>query len=417
MKIGVIGCGHVGLVTAAVLAENGHTVAAYDVDPGRRGVIRQGVMPFYEAGLDVLVDACRANESLAIVDDCCDAVAGRNVVFLCVGTPPRENGEANLSVLEVAFREVVKCATGDLVVVEKSTVPAGTWERLDAIASGMRPELNIEVVSNPEFLREGSALDDARHPKRIVVGSSSAEALEVMREVYATQARMLVETNVASAEMAKHASNAFLATKISFANALADLCERVGADVRDVTHIMGMDPRIGREFLEAGLGFGGYCLPKDLDSFRALAAGSSFERFLTEVDVLNGAAIDRVVFKLRRALWNLDDKRIALLGLAFKPGTDDMRLSQSVVLRKALARHGADVVAHDPVAGVSHDDALDVLRGADALVLCTAWPYYLSLDPLVVREVMAGRVVVDARNYLVESDWIDAGFEYIGVGR
>jgi UDPglucose 6-dehydrogenase len=433
MKVGVIGTGHVGLVTCASLASVGHDVVGNDADPEKIEALMDGRMPFYEPDVEDLIRRMVAEGRLSFSDRGADAVADADVVFICVGTPPRATGEANLAAVEEAARQVARDATGPIVVVEKSTVPAGTAERLRRTLTLERPDLagSFDVVSNPEFLREGRALQDALEPDRILVGTGSTQALEVMRRLYAPfveRGALMVETDIRTAELAKHACNAFLALKISYANALARLCERTGADVEAVADVMGADARIGRDFLGAGLGYGGYCFPKDLVAFQRLASDHNYDfGLLHEVAKINDEAVEAAVEKIRDAIWNLDGKRIALLGLAFKPGTDDVRFSPSIALARRLIEEGAHVVGCDPHAAGNAkgelaqleiaEDPYEAATGAHCIVLGTEWPEFLSLDFARLGERVAFHVVVDGRNRLDPGSVVGAGFAYYPMGR
>jgi UDPglucose 6-dehydrogenase len=350
-----------------------------------------------------------------------------------VGTPPRDSGEANLIAVEKAARAVARHAQSGAVVVEKSTVPAGTAQRVRRTLlherSGMDGDL--EVVSNPEFLREGKAVHDSLNPERILIGAESAHGFDVMRRLYEPllqQGCRLIETNIATAELAKHACNAFLALKISYANALARLCERAGADAGAVADVMGSDSRIGRAFLDAGLGYGGYCFPKDLQAFEKLALRFGYDfPLLREVARINDQAVQATADKVRDALWNLEDKRIALLGLAFKPGTDDVRLAPALALAKQLAAEGADVVGWDPEALANAKvelpelevaaDAYEAATGAHCVVVCTEWDEFRALDLERLKSVMTYPVVVDGRNIFNAQEMAAAGFLYYPTGR
>lgn len=431
MKVGVVGIGHVGLPTAAVLAHIGHDVVAMDSDRSKLDQIASGEMPFHEPGMKELVDAGIASGKLRFTDDPVQVAEGASVVFICVGTPPKASGEANLLAVERAGEAIIKNATEDLVLVEKSTVPAGTAQRLTTALARYRKEHRFWVVSNPEFLQEGRAIEDSLRPHRILVGSDSPEALEVMHELY----RPIVDggaewiaTDVATAELAKHASNAFLSMKISFANAMARLCEAAGADVVKVADAMGSDPRIGRAFLNAGLGYGGYCFPKDLAAFEKLSQRLGYDfGLLREVAKINDEAIEATFAKVEEAMWNLEEKRIALLGLAFKGGTDDTRLSPALRLAEMLIAHGAKVVGFDPAANEtakrdlpSLETAADLygaLQGAHCAVICTEWPEFSQIDLAKARELMEFPVIVDGRNMLDPDEAEAAGFTYLPTGR
>lgn len=431
MNVGVIGVGHVGLPTAAALARIGHQVKGTDADPEKVEVLLGGRLPFYEPGLDELVKEGAGIGRLRFTDDPAEALEDVQVAFLCVGTPPRSTGEANLIAVERSAELVGRYATGPVVVVEKSTVPVGTATRVTEILARERPNGEVSVVCNPEFLREGSAVEDSLRPSRILVGSDSPAALAVMRELYAPlvgQDTLWIETDLHTAELAKHASNAFLALKVSFANALARISEAAGADVEAVTEVMGADPRIGKAHLSAGLGYGGSCFPKDLLAFERLTSRLGYEfPLLREVARINEEALDAAFQKLEQALWNLEGKRVVLLGLAFKPGTDDVRYAPSLGLAGRLLEAGAVVVGYDPQAGPNAkaelsglevvDDPYVALSGADAAVVCTEWDEIAGLDLGRVREVMKLPVVVDGRNLFDPAEMAGHGFTYLPTGR
>lgn len=431
MKVAVIGAGHVGLVTAVGLASLGHRVAGTDSDGERIAQLSRGTVPFHEPGLADLLERQVGTDRLRFSSDVSDAVPEAEVVFICVGTPPRSDGEANLIAVERAARELAGHASDGVVVADKSTVPAGTAERVRLTLSRERPDLRFDVASNPEFLREGSALKDVLEPERILVGAESERAFEVMRHVYEPLTRgghRLIEVDIRTAELAKHACNAFLALKISFANALARICELAGADAAGVVEVMGADPRIGRSFLDAGLGYGGYCFPKDLAAFERLADRLGY-RFplLAEVARINEEAVESAVAKVRDAVWNLEDKRVALLGLSYKAGTDDVRFSPALVLGKRLAEEGARVVGYDPVASANAKaelaslevavDAYDAAAGAHCVVLCTGWDEFRDLDLRRLKSLMAYPVVVDGRNIFDSGAMREVGFTYVPTGR
>lgn len=431
MRVGVVGCGHVGLVTAAALARLGHDVIGTDQDAEKLALLHRGEVPFYEPGLPELVAEGTASGRLRFVPEVADATRDRELVFICVGTPPRADGEANLVAVERVAGEIARTATGPLVVVEKSTVPVGTAERVRTTLRRERPEIAFEVASNPEFLREGSAVADSLEPDRILVGAESEAAFAALRRLYGPLVQVgipLIETDIATAELAKHACNAFLATKISFVNALARICERTGADVTAIARVMGTDPRIGPHFLEAGLGWGGYCLPKDLAAFSRLAEDVGYPLpLLGEVARINEEAVEATLAKVREALWNLEGKSVALLGLAFKPGTDDVRFSPALALAERLRAEGAEVVGYDPQAEAAAKaelpelamacDLYEVAAGAHCAVVCTAWDEIRSLDPVRLAGVMRYPIVVDARNALDGEAFRRAGFTYVPTGR
>jgi UDPglucose 6-dehydrogenase len=427
----VIGLGHVGLPTAASLAELGHLVAGYDSDRARVETLRAGGEPFFESGLAELVHAGVESGRLSFSDDVSKVVGEAAAVFICVGTPARASGEADLRAVEEAGAAIARHATDRVVVVEKSTVPAGTAERLAQTLARYGRAQEFQVVSNPEFMREGWAVEDSLRPTRILVGGDSVEGLRVMREIYrplTERGTRLIETDVRTAELAKHACNAFLALKISFANALARLCERTDADVTAVTEVMGSDPRIGEAFLGAGLGYGGYCFPKDLAAFSRLSErlGYSFP-LLGEIARINDEAVETAFGMIQEELWNLEGKRVALLGLSFKPGTDDVRFSPALALGTKLSAAGAEVVGFDPKAGENAKaelpalhiagDPYEALDGAHCVVLCTEWEEVRGLDLVRARRAMTMPVLVDARNALQPEQAASAGFIYVGMGR
>lgn len=431
MRVGIIGAGHVGLPTAASLANAGHFVAVIDSDEEKLTQLGNGELPFFEPGLTELVRAEAQAGRLEFSNRPEEVISGRDVVFICVGTPPRASGEANLIAMERAAETIGRSATNDLVVVQKSTVPSGTASRLAEHLSRYAEDVNFSVVSNPEFLREGRAVEDSLNPLRILVGSDHPEAFSIMRALYepfVERGARWIETDLATAELAKHASNAFLAMKISFANALARVCELAGGDVVAVADAIGSDPRIGRDFLDAGLGYGGYCLPKDVAAFDRLAGRLGYDfALLREIARVNDEAIGSVFDKIQNELWNLEDKRIAILGLAFKPGTDDVRLSPALHLAAMLIDAGAHVVGYDPQAGATakqelsqleiETDVYNALTGAHCAVVATDWPEFAALDLAKMKKGMAFPLVVDGRNIFSRNKMSEEGFTYLPTGR
>lgn len=433
MKLAVVGTGHVGLVQCASLAHFGHEVVGIDNDPNKIERLQAGECPFFEPGLPELVKEGMDSGRLTFTQNISEGIPGAAAVFICVGTPARASGEANLAAVEGASREAVQSADGPLVIVEKSTVPAGTAGRILRAVALERPDLKeqIDVVSNPEFLREGRGVEDSLNPDRILIGAESSRAFEVMREVYkplADKGVPVFETNIETAELAKHACNAFLSLKISFANALARMCERAGADVVDVVDVMGADERIGRQFLNAGLGYGGYCFPKDVLAFDRLATRLGYDfGLLREVEKINEEAVEAAVEKVKDALWNVEDKRVAVLGLAFKPDTDDVRFAPPLNLARKLLDEGADVIGYDPQAGANAkaevpdlevaSDPYSACEGAHCVVLATDWAEFKELDLERLRDVMAYPVVIDGRNFFEPAEMVRLGFTYYGTGR
>jgi UDPglucose 6-dehydrogenase len=431
MRVGVVGTGHVGAVTCASLASLGHHVVGTDQDSEKVAQLGAGTAPFFEPGLDELIAEGLSSQRLQFVNDLRDAVAEADAVFICVGTPPREGGEANLVAVERSARAVARDVTTSTVVVEKATVPTGTAARIRRILRQERPELELEIASNPEFLREGNALKDALEPPRILVGAESDRAFAVIRRVYQPlidSGIPYIETDIQTAELAKYASNAFLAMKISFANALARLCERAEADVVFVADVIGSDPRIGRDFLNAGIGYGGSCFPKDLMAFQRLATrlGYNFP-LLGEIARINEEAVTAVADKVRDALWNLDDKKVTLFGLAYKPGTDDVRFAPALSLASTLITEGAHVVGYDPQALATaraelgeldvESDLYQAAQDAHCIVICTDWDEIRGIDLGQLKSVMADPVVVDGRNVFDPEEMKRHGFNYYPTGR
>jgi UDPglucose 6-dehydrogenase len=423
--IGVIGVGWVGLVTATCFAELGHHVWCRDIDAAKVETLRAGDVPIYEPGLGDLVG--RNSERLHFELELGPLMDHARLMFVCVDTPPTYSGDADLSRVEAVIEEMP--ASSEHAIVMKSTVPVGTganvMRRLGELGKG-----ELGYASNPEFLKEGSAVADFMNPDRVVVGADprSPWAADGVAQLYEPLECPIVRTDVASAEMTKLASNAFLATKISFINEIANVCEEVGADVSEVAAGMGLDPRIGSSFLNAGVGFGGSCFPKDVSALKQLAGNSGYHfQLLTAVIEVNELQKRRVVSKLKKHLGSLVGKQIALLGLAFKPHTDDMREASSVVLAARLQGEGAIVRAYDPVAeeraselltGVEMcDSALDAAEGVDAAVIVTEWPEFAELDLGELKRRMANAVIVDGRNMLRAEDVRSAGFVYEGIGR
>jgi UDPglucose 6-dehydrogenase len=431
MRVGVIGVGHVGLVTGAALAELGHEVVAMDLDVAKIELLRSGKTPFYEPELDELIARQTATGRLVFRSEPAEAVGDAEVLFICVGRPTTAAGDASLTAVEAVGRDVAKHATPGLVIAEKSTVPPGTADRLRLTIARERPGLAFSVVANPEFLREGHAVQDTLRPDRIVVGSDDPGGFEAMRKLYGPLVGLgipLIETDARTAELSKLASNAFLATKISFANALGRVAELTGADVVRITEVMGADMRIGPAFLRAGLGFGGYCLPKDTQTLERIAERAGYDfGLLRAVMLVNEDAVAAVAAKVEEAVWNLEGKRIALLGLAFKSGTDDVRSSPALILARRFADEGAVVVGHDPMAAAEAraaipelevaDDPYEAITGAHCVVICTEWPEYRELDLDRVRELAAYPIVVDGRNVLDPDRAELAGLTYLPVGR
>ena len=421
--IGVIGTGYVGLVTAAGFAELGSEVWCVDIDAAKIERLRGGEVPIYEPGLEQLL--ARNSERLHFSTDLADALEHARLLFVAVGTPPTYSGDADLSAVHAVVDAIP--ASDRHALVMKSTVPCGTGVAIRR-GFGERGKDGLRYVSCPEFLKEGSAVQDFLHPDRVVVGDEGDWAGDAVVELYAPLQAPLVRTDIASAEMVKLASNAFLATKISFINEIANVCEETGADVVEVARGMGLDDRIGPKFLQAGIGFGGSCFPKDVDALKQLAGNSGYHfQLLTAVIEVNELQKRRVIGKLHKHLGGLVGKRVALLGLAFKPNTDDMREASSLVLSARLNADGASVAAYDPVAeaqarklvsGIRFADSpLDAVSEADAVVLVTEWPEFIDLDWKAVAQAMRGALLIDGRNALDADAVRGAGLTYEGIGR
>ncbi len=427
MKIAVIGTGYVGLVAGACLADLGNEVVCADIDEAKMGMLRKGQIPIYEPGLEELVRKNISEKRLSFTIDTVAACRDSKIIFIAVGTPQGEDGHADLKyVLDVA-ETIGKSANGPKIIVDKSTVPVGTSHSVRNAAQ-RHTEHSMSVVSNPEFLREGSAVRDFLEPDRVVIGSNDREAAETVAGLYRPLGCYILITSPESAELIKYASNSFLATKISFINEVAAICEKVGADVVEVAKGMGLDRRIGRQFLNAGAGYGGSCFPKDVKALRKTAkdAGYDFE-IMKAVEKINSLQKKLPVKKLKKALGSLVGKKIVVLGLSFKPNTDDMREATSIEVINGLLRKKAEVIAIDPVAeakareifaGIAYSkDVYSAAKNADALVLLTEWNEFLELDYGKIGAAMRSMIVVDGRNVLDVARLRALGFRYFGVGR
>ena len=445
MKLSVIGAGYVGLTTAACLAQVGHDVFCSESDAEKLSKLQNGVMPLFEPHLEKVIEVARNSGHLQF-GSTGEAIDWGRAIFICVGTPPLANGDADLSAIEGVARTIAKRASGYRLVIEKSTVPVQTGARLrNHLSVHDTNGLDYDVASNPEFLREGSAVEDFLHPDRIVVGVDSARAARLLWEIYEpvlTQAftcpvhsecptrkdPVFLVTDTSSAELIKHASNSFLAMKISFINMVADLCEAVGADVTKVAQGMGLDARIGSAFLSPGIGFGGFCFPKDVQAFIRIAEKSRCDfSLLKEVDKINQNRIVQFVEKIRKELWVIRGKKVAILGLAFKPNTDDVRFAPSVALANLLLDEGAIVSAYDPVAAEKAKavlsnitycaDPYQAAQGADAILIVTEWNEFRHLDWKKMQSIVEQPLVIDGRNMFSPEDIRRHGFRYISVGR
>lgn len=437
MNICIIGAGHVGLVTGAVFAEYGNDVICIDNDKEKIKSLQNGNVPFFEPGLLELVTKNSRASRLSFSADIAHGVKNSEVIFICVGTPPREDGSPNLVYVENVARDIAKNLNGYKIIVEKSTVPIETGEWVERTAKQVAsPSAEFDVASNPEFLREGQAVDDAMHPDRVVLGVQSRRAKDILEKLYEPFKAPVIFCDIRTAELIKHACNAFLATKISYINAIAMLCGSLGADVTKVAEGMGLDPRIGKYFLRAGIGYGGFCFPKDLSAFIHIARKSGYEfDLLKAVEKINTQARQNFVEKIKKALWNLEGKSIAVLGLSFKPDTDDLRFAPALDVVAELLQGGARVCVSDPQAmeeakAIFHgkeekfkqnikfcQSAREAVSGADALCLLTEWKEFLTMDFHKVKSLMSRPLIFDGRNALNKDALLEMGFEYHGVGR
>jgi UDPglucose 6-dehydrogenase len=445
MKISLIGAGYVGLTTAACLAQIGHDVFCSESDLAKLKQLQDGVMPIFEPHLEKVIRVAKESGRL-MFGSTEEAIERGRAIFICVGTPPLANGDADLSAIEGVARAIAKRASGYRLVIEKSTVPVQTGAQLRRhLAVHRTNELQYDVASNPEFLREGSAVEDFLHPDRIVVGVDSERAASLLREIYEpiiqqtfacpihthcqrpAAAHFLV-TDTNSAELIKHASNSFLAMKISFINMVANLCEVVGADVTKVAEGMGLDPRIGSAFLKPGIGFGGFCFPKDVQAFIRIAEKSGCDfSLLKEVEKVNQNRLEIFVEKIRRELWVLRGKTVAVWGLAFKPNTDDVRFAPAIALVKQLLEEGANVRAYDPeamekakafVPSITYcSDPYQAAEGAEAILAVTEWDEFRNIDWARLRTLVERPLILDGRNMFEPSEMAARGFQYVSVGR
>ena len=422
MNICVVGTGYVGLVTGAVFADLGNDVVCVDNDQKKIEALRAGQMPIYEPGLEEMVVRNKDDGRLSFTTDLPGGVRQADVIFIAVGTPPKDTGETDLSHVEAVATQIGRSMDRYKVVVNKSTVPVGTGEFVREVIMRFQPRpIHFDVVSNPEFLREGSAIEDTLRPDRIVIGAPNQQVAMTLVELYAPLERPMIITDLPSAEVIKYASNAFLAAKISFINAIANICENAGADVSQVMKGMGLDSRIGMQFLQAGLGYGGSCFPKDVDSLIHTASRFGYDfKLLRSVVEINKERALHLVDMMRKAMGDLEDKTIAVLGLAFKPNTDDMREAKSLEVVRLLHAAGVDVRAYDPVA-MDNAKALmpdyEAAAGADGVALLTEWNEfkYLNLDRL--RGLLRHRLIFDARNLYEPERMRRLGFEYYSIGR
>ena len=431
MDISIIGSGYVGLVTGACFADVGHHVICVDNDSEKVKQLKAGEIPIYEPGLEEIVHRNVSAQRLHFTGNIQEAVERSQIIFIAVPTPPLPDGDVDLSFVEKVAREIAGVLTDYRVIVDKSTVPVKTGEKVvESIKRYNRQGAKFDVVSNPEFLREGCAVADLMHPDRIVIGAQSEQAIDLMKKVYEPFMAPILVTDISSAELIKHCANSFLALKISYINAVSGICEASGADVEKVADGIGMDHRIGRDFLNAGIGYGGSCFPKDIAAFIAISEqlGTPFA-LLKEVQRINEGQKARFLKAIRDTLWVLREKRIAVWGLTFKPDTDDIRSSVAIELVEQLLREGAQVIAYDPkgmhkARGIKAiadaefaSSALEAVTDAEALIIATDWNEFANVDLAVLKDKMRTPIVFDGRNLLNPETMRQFGFDYYSIGR
>ncbi len=437
MKIAIIGSGYVGLVSGVCLAHIGHHVICVDNNPDKIKKLKAGRVPIYEPGLEEIMHECVKKKRLTFSGSVKEATQKSTVIFLAVPTPSKANGDADLTYIENVAREIAQSMDSYKLIVEKSTVPAETGKKIRRtiqlnlprkFKQGHKILLDFDVASNPEFLKEGTAIHDFMNPDRVVFGVESKKAEDLLREIYKPLKTKVLVTNIASAEMIKHASNSFLATKISFINAVAQVCDKVGADVLKVAEGMGFDKRIGRQFLDAGIGYGGSCFPKDVDAFIRLSEKSGYDfSLLKEVRKINENQRHAFVRMIEEKLWNIKDKTIGVWGIAFKPNTDDIRNAAALEIIHLLQAEGAKIKAYDPKASeharqalkgvMICDDPYEAVEDCDCLLLLTEWSEFKDVNFAQVRDAMRQAIIFDGRNFLEGEQLRKIGIEYFGIGR
>ncbi|HEU5395994.1 MAG TPA: UDP-glucose/GDP-mannose dehydrogenase family protein [Verrucomicrobiae bacterium] len=429
MKLAIIGTGYVGLVTGTCFAEVGHQVICVDNDSAKVKLLRSGGIPIFEPGLEELVKKNVASGRLSFTDNTAEGVQKSDVIFIAVPTPPQPDGSVDLSFIERVARDIAAAMTEYKIVVDKSTVPVKTGDKVtETIRRYCKANVEFDVVSNPEFLREGFAVGDLMKPDRVVIGVRSPRPVAAMKEIYTPFNAPIIITDINSAELIKHAANSFLALKISSINAIAAICEAAGANVQEVAHGIGLDERIGRRFLNAGIGFGGSCFPKDLSAFIKIAEQIGYDfRMLKEVQRINAEQMDRFVKKITDTLWVLKDKKIGVLGLAFKQNTDDIRMSPAIDLCQRLLKDGASLRVHDPKAmekaqavlpNVTYVDEMNaVADGCDAIVIATEWDEFKQLDLDRAKKSLSHPIMFDGRNLFDPEAMKQRGWIYKSVGR
>ncbi len=429
MKISVIGTGYVGLATATVFAELGNEVIGADIDKDKIEKLNNGIMPIFEPGIKELVERNIKEKRLSFTNNNKEAIDHGEVIFICVGTPPKVTGETDIKYVEAVAKEIAQTMNSYKIIVHKSTVPVETGERVKKIIKdNIKQNVDFDVVSNPEFLREGTAIEDTMKPDRIVIGADTEKPIEIMKKLYSPIKAPLIITDIRSAELIKHASNSFLATKISFINAIAQICELSGADVERVAEGMGYDKRIGRSFLNAGIGYGGFCFPKDVQAFIKIAESYGYDfQLLKATHKINQEQKQYFVKKVKNALKDVKDKKIGVLGLSFKPNTDDMRFAPSVYIIQELQKEGGKIKAYDPEAmekakSILNDvefckDPYEVAKDSDALLLVTEWDEFKELDLKKIKSLLRNPLIIDGRNIYNPVELKEEGFIYISTGR
>ncbi|MBI4335539.1 MAG: UDP-glucose/GDP-mannose dehydrogenase family protein [Candidatus Omnitrophica bacterium] len=429
MNICVIGSGYVGLVTGACLADLGNNVICVDIDKQKIDKLKKGVSPIYEPGLEELIRRSQRQNRLFFTTELNEGVRRSTIIFIAVGTPPRESGDADLTYVENVARQIAQRATSYKLIVEKSTVPVETGEWVKhTIKINNRHKADFDVASNPEFLREGSAIEDFMKPDRIVIGVESKRARDLLIGLYAPLKAPIVITDIKSAEIIKHASNSFLATKISFINAISNICEKTGADIKKVSEGMGLDKRIGRSFLNAGVGFGGFCFPKDLAAFIRISEKMGYDFcLLKEVEKINEYQKRLLIKKVEENLWIVKGKTIGVLGISFKPDTDDIRLAPSIDIIQMLLSEGAHIKAFDPQAMARAKKVLkdvrfcenpyEAARASDCLIIVTEWNEFKELDFKRIKKLLKQPLIIDGRNMYEPETMKKMGFRYVCMGR
>jgi len=429
MNIAIIGAGYVGLVTGACFAELGNKVICVDNDPEKISLLKKLKMPFFEKGMDAMVKKNVKAKRLVFTGNIEEAVKKSLVIFICVGTPPKQGGEADLSYIEDVATKIAKSMPSYRLIIEKSTVPVETGNWIErTVKINNKKGIKFDVASNPEFLKEGTAIQDFMHPDRIVIGAETRKAKGLLTKLYSPIKAEIVVTDIKSAELIKHASNSFLATKISFINSISNICEKTGADIEKVSYGMGLDHRIGKAFLKSGIGYGGFCFPKDLDAFIHISDKLGYEFGILEaVRKVNEGQKQVLLKKIEKELWIIKDKTIGVLGLAFKPNTDDMRFAPSVDIINSLTSSGARIKAYDPEAmekakavlkGVDFcKDPYEAAKDSDVLLILTEWQEFKDMNLPRVKKLLKNSLIIDGRNIFDPAKMRKLGFKYISIGR